>query len=86
MKKKFLAIIMAVAMIFSVFAYTPVSFAKENTGYGDYAYSVLQHLNQNLTKRIAGTDKEQETAKYLKGQLESFGYEVNKTFLMKEKV
>ncbi|MCC3866041.1 M20/M25/M40 family metallo-hydrolase [Terrisporobacter petrolearius] len=76
MKKKFLAIIMAVAMIFSVFAYTPVSFAKENMGYGDYAYSVLQHLNKNLTQRIAGTEKELEAAEYLKEQLESFGYEV----------
>lgn len=76
MKKKFLAMIMAVAMIFSVFVYTSVSFAKENTDYGEYAYSVLQYLNQNLTKRIAGTDKELETAKYLKEQLESFGYEV----------
>lgn len=76
MKKKILAIIMAFVMIFTTMTYTTVSFAKENTGYGDYAYRVLQYLDQNLTKRIAGTDQELEAAKYLKGQLESFGYEV----------
>ena len=74
MKKKILAIIMAFVMIFTTMTYTTVSFAKENTGYGDYAYRVLQYLDQNLTKRIAGTDQELEAAKYLKGQLESFGY------------
>lgn len=76
MKKKILAIIMAFVMIFTTMSYTTVSFAKENTGYGEYAYSVLQYLDQNLTKRIAGTEQEVKAAKYLKTQLESFGYEV----------
>lgn len=76
MKKKFLAIIMALAMVFTTIAYTPVSFAKENDVYGEYAYGVLQYLDKNLTKRIAGTEQEEKAAEYLKGELESFGYEV----------
>lgn len=76
MKKKFLAIIMTFAMVFTTIVYTPVSFAQEKDVYGEYAYSVLQYLDQNLTKRIAGTEQEVKTAEYLKTQLESFGYEV----------
>lgn len=76
MKKKLLATIMAFVMIFTTIAYAPVSFAKENTDYGDYAYSRLQYLNQNLTKRISGTEQELKTSKYIKKELESFGYDV----------
>lgn len=76
MKKKILAIIMAFTMVLSVFAYVPVSFAQSDDVYGAYAYSVLQYLDKNLTKRIAGTEQEVKTAEYLKNQLESFGYKV----------
>lgn len=76
MKRKILSIFMVVIMIFGVFMYTPVSFADENESYGDYAYSVLQYLDQKLTQRRAGTDQELKTADYLKKQLESFGYKV----------
>ena len=78
MKKKLVAILMAVTMVFSMFAYTPLAFAqeKESDSYGEYAYSVLQYIDKNLNERRAGTDKEKEMADYLKAQLESFGYEV----------
>lgn len=78
MKKKLLAILMAVTMVFSMFAYTPLAFAEETTTdpYGEYAYSVLQYIDQNLIERRAGTDQEKKMADYLKEQLESFGYEV----------
>lgn len=77
MKKKLLAILMAFAMVFSMFVYAPLSFAEETTdSYGEYAYSVLQYIDQNLVERRAGTDQEKKMAEYLKEQLESFGYEV----------
>ena len=77
MKKKLLAILMAVTMVFSMFAYAPLSFAEETTdSYGEYAYSVLQYIDQNLIERRSGTDQEKKMADYLKAQLESFGYEV----------
>ena len=77
MKKKLLAILMAVTMVFSMFAYAPLSFAEETTdSYGEYAYSVLQYIDQNLVERRSGTDQEKKMADYLKEQLESFGYEV----------
>lgn len=78
MKKKVVAMLITVIMVFSMFAYTPLAFAQETeTGsYGEYAYSVLQHIDKNLNERRAGTDKEKEMADYLKAQLESFGYEV----------
>ena len=78
MKKKLVAILIAVTMLFSIFAYTPLAFAqeKESDSYGEYAYSVLQYIDKNLNERRVGTDKEKEMADYLKAQLESFGYEV----------
>ena len=66
MKRKILSIFMVVIMIFGVFMYKPVSFADENESYGEYAYSVLQYLDKNLTQRRAGTDQEVKTADYLK--------------------
>ena len=78
MKKKLVAILIAVTMLFSIFAYTPLAFAqeKESDSYGEYAYSVLQYIDKNLNERRVGTDKEKEMADYVKAQLESFGYEV----------
>ena len=76
MKRKILNIFMVVIMIFGVFMYKPVSFADENESYGDYAYSVLQYLDKNLTQRRAGTEQELKASDYLKKQLESFGYKV----------
>lgn len=76
MKKKLLALFMAFAMVLSVFAYSPMAFAQGDEAYGEYAYSVLQYLDKNLTQRRAATEQEVKTANYLKEQLESFGYEV----------
>ncbi len=76
MKKKILALLMVFAMVFSIFSYTPVAFAEDSTAYGEYAYSVLQYLDENLRERRAGTEQEVKTANYLKEKLESFGYEV----------
>ncbi len=74
--------LIAVTMVFSMFAYTPLAFAQETeTGSMEYAYSVLQYIDKNLNERRAGTDKK-EMADYLKAQLESFGYEISTTFYL----
>ena len=53
MKKKLLAILMAVTMVFSMFAYAPLSFAEETTdSYGEYAYSVLQIGRASCRERV----------------------------------
>ena len=87
MKKKILAIFMALAMVFTSIAFTPsVSFAAKHGNkysqkyhkdvYGQYAYSVLKYMDKNLTQRIAGTEQEVKAAEYIKRELKSFGYDV----------
>ena len=76
-KKSFLAALMALVMLCTVFScgITAVA-ADDSTAYGADAYSYVQYLDANLRARRAGTEQEQKAAAYLTGELESFGYEV----------
>ncbi|MBE6948631.1 MAG: M20/M25/M40 family metallo-hydrolase [Ruminococcaceae bacterium] len=70
--KKIVSILLVLTMVFSLCA---VSFAAEQTPYGAAAYEYVKYLDQNLRERIAGTEQEEKTAEFIKGELESFGYD-----------
>lgn len=76
MKKKLLALFMALAMVISTVAYAPAYAKTTKDSYGEYAYSVLKYMDKNLTQRRAGTDAEKKAADYLVKKLKSFGYKV----------
>lgn len=76
-KKSFLAALMALVMLCSVFSCGVTAAAANDTvGYGADAYSYVKYLDENLRARRAGTEQETKAAAYLAGELESFGYEV----------
>ena len=78
-KKSFLAALMALVMLCTVFSCGITAAAADNTvAYGVDAYNYVKYLDENLRARRAGTEQETKAAAYITGELESFGYEVIK--------
>lgn len=76
-KKSFLAALMALVMLCSVFTCgVTAAAADETAAYGADAYSYVKYLDENLRARRAGTEQEAKAAAYIAGELQSFGYEV----------
>lgn len=76
-KKSFLAALMALVMLCSVFSCGLTAMAADDTAsYGAAAYSYVKYLDENLRARRAGTEQEAKAAAYIAGELQSFGYEV----------
>ena len=65
-KKSFLAALMALVMLCTVFScgITAVA-ADDSTAYGADAYSYVQYLDANLRARRAGTEQEAKAAAYI---------------------
>lgn len=68
-KKSFLAALMALVMLCTVFScgITAVA-ADDSTAYGADAYSYVQYLDANLRARRAGTEQEAKAAAYIAGR------------------
>ena len=72
MKKRLLSFLLVLTMLCSLCV---TAIASEPVPFGSTAYDYVKYLDQNLRERTAGTAQELKTAEFIKGELESFGYD-----------
>ncbi|MBR6408294.1 MAG: M28 family peptidase [Clostridia bacterium] len=72
--KRVLSILLCLVMVLAII---PISVSADQLGgdYGETAYGYIRYFNDNLPKRVSGTDQMTAAGDYIFAQLQSFGYE-----------
>ena len=81
-KRTLVAVILAIAMIFSVSTIAAAT-AVEEYAHGELAYKHLEFIDENLPERIAFTPRERETAEWIVYELIKMGHSLDNIYIQK---